>query len=646
MRLEAESRPRPTARWWDDVDRLFAALPPALFRQVKLLEYDLALRYSPSGQFHDVFSGLEQPPILSVATWLFDDLEFPPGASRDQAERHLFTASALLAMRMQAVEGMREPGGFTTDDHMALVQWLSEQAAAELARGIGREMPYWDAYEATIGAEADRLAIRSAGDGDVGSFDDPQRLLRSPFFAPLRLVALAALAAAGSLDRGTRVAEMLGLMADGYQVVLELASLRRDAELGRVSYPMAVIAQAAHLALRPPPKPEVVLGAMVATGSFDRIIESALDRLSKARALAIELRLPTFAAFLADVEAQFGGPASGPGRPGVAFGQSTPPLSQALHMAEGYLLADPEFRESWETHREGMFGEPEVSSRFPAGLILEILCERGVDVRSSIDEFLQFTVANGFRYYDHPRSGVDADTIGLVLRLRAHATPNADRDRAVTGVLECLDRNIREVERVPVWITGCEGASDSESADIALGEGCATVAANLLLGLLVANAGHEAATIGLRSLLDRIGSVGLGANVNYPPLYALGAFFRLLKLLEGHDLAAAGARVELARGALTDELHRAVSTKPVTAQDAALLILASHDAGRRDLIAPEWSVQVLKRQRFDGSWIGEPFAAAPNRGRSVSWYSSTLLTTALCYDALTREVNQQAAETD
>jgi hypothetical protein len=42
----------------------------------------------------------------------------------------------------------------------------------------------------------------------------------------------------------------------------------------------------------------------------------------------------------------------------------------------------------------------------------------------------------------------------------------------------------------------------------------------------------------------------------------------------------------------------------------------------------------LRSQRFDGSWLGEPFAAAPNRGGAVSWYSSTTLTTALCLDAL------------
>jgi hypothetical protein len=74
----------------------------------------------------------------------------------------------------------------------------------------------------------------------------------------------------------------------------------------------------------------------------------------------------------------------------------------------------------------------------------------------------------------------------------------------------------------------------------------------------------------------------------------------------------------------------------VTAQDAALLTWACLEAGERGLVDPAWIGTVLKGQRFDGSWSAEPFAAAPNRGGSVTWYSSTTLTGALCYNALTR----------
>ena len=652
MELEADSKL--TSRRWHDVDRLFAGLPPALFRQVKLLEYDLALRYSPAGQFHDIFSSPDHPPVLSVARWLLRDLEIPPGATRDETESRLFVASVLMAARVQTVEGLRDPGGFTTDDRIALVQWLSDRASAEIARVVPGDSSFWDEFEAVAGEDATRVAADP--DFAAATSDDPEAHLVSPFSAPLRMVALAALAAVDRLDVAPRVADMLGQIADAYQVIADLAALQRDLQRGRTSYPIAFIARSARVPLRPAPRPEVILGAMVATGSVRPIVESALGRLRMARGIAIELRLSTFAAFVSNAEADFearlaswtvGSFASGLARPAPAVRPSTPTLSQALGMAEGFLLADPTFRESWEMHREGMLGQPEVASRFPAGLILEILCRRGLDVRRLIDEFLNFTVVNGFRYYDHPRSGVDSDTIGVFLRLRPLATGTREYDRAASAVLECLERNVHEAGAIPVWLSGCAGAQGSESAVIALGEGCGTVAAHLLLGLVAAPVEHErTVALGAQSLLDRIGSVGVAANVNYPPLYALGVFFRLLRLLDAPDVPVALEGVGHAREALARELERAVSTSRMAAQDAALLILACHEANREDLIDPAWPVHVLKRQRFDGSWIGEPFAAAPNRGRSVSWYSSTLLTTALCYDALARGAKGQPPATD
>src|SRR5215210_4992833 len=83
-------------------------------------------------------------------------------------------------------------------------------------------------------------------------------------------------------------------------------------------------------------------------------------------------------------------------------------------------------------------------------------------------------------------------------------------------------------------------------------------------------------------------------------------------------------------------LDDATTRPPRTAQEAALLTIASLDLVGLDRVDPRWSTLILKRQRFDGGWDGEPFAAAPNRGASVTWYASATLTTALCYDALVR----------
>ena len=253
MQLEAD--PRLSSRWWDDVDRLFAALPPSLFRQIKLLEYDLALRYSRTGQFHDIFSSPDQPPVLSIAPWLLSDLEIPSSATRDEAEKRLFVASVLMVTRVQTIEGLHDPGGFTTADRIALVQWLSERAAAEIARVVPRDSSYWDAYEAIAGEDANRLAASANPDFVAGAGDDPEAHLASPFSAPLRLVALAALAVVGRPEVGPRVAEMLDHMAQAYQVMAGLASLQRDLELGRLSYPIAFIARTARIPVRPAPRP-------------------------------------------------------------------------------------------------------------------------------------------------------------------------------------------------------------------------------------------------------------------------------------------------------------------------------------------------------------------------------------------------------
>ena len=87
---------------------------------------------------------------------------------------------------------------------------------------------------------------------------------------------------------------------------------------------------------------------------------------------------------------------------------------------------------------------------------------------------------------------------------------------------------------------------------------------------------------------------------------------------------------------MASELDRARRRGPATAQDAALLSVACLEAGQAQRIDPGWTMRILKGQGFDGGWAAEPFAAAPNRGNAVTWYASTTLTTALCYDALQR----------
>jgi hypothetical protein len=591
-------------RHWTAVERVLRDLPPDLSRQAKLLEYDLALRYSDTGQFKDIFLGADQFPILSIGTWLLTDVSPEASAQRDDVERRLFVAAVLLAARTHVADAIDDPDSFSDETHIGLVEAFDRQAATALALDF---------------------PLGTGGHESGGRFGPAATG-----------VARAALASVGREDLAPAVARMLEPLAAAFQIRDDVASMHRDLQRGRLTHPIEVVARAAGIELEPWPDPNVILGAMVVTDSLPAILETALTRVLESRGVAEELRLQTFIEYLTDVEARFDerlGSVSGQGHrseSGPLVYLSEPTLPKALGMAEGALLADTTFRESWELHREGMFGAPEVASRFPAGLILEILGLHGHQLSREVDAFLSFTDSNGLRYYDHPWSDVDTDTIGVYLRLLSYADDAPRQTDALITVLDCLEREVRATSTVPVWLKNCVAPDPRRPPVMALGEGCGVVAAHLLLGLITDGRLPEVVEIGTRHLLGRIGQVGLAASVNYPPLYALAIFLRLIARLPG------GGETAEAGSILRSELETRRQAAVTPAQDAALLVTACFEADTPDLIDPGWITAILKRQRFDGSWVGESFAAAPNRGRYVTWYSSSLLTTAFCYDALMR----------
>jgi hypothetical protein len=512
------------------------------------------------------------------------------------------------------------------------------------------DQPFWrtqerislDDLEAGLAERAERAGPASEG--------DPAVFLRGRWSAPGKVVASAVTAVAGRDDLDAPLHSMLDDLGAALQIEADLATMHEDLLVGRITYPIAHVAHAAGMAMDPMPRPERVLGALVLSRSLPAILETAAERITSARSIASGLRLESFAGFLDEVRSRLDdrlqevsprvdGARARPTRtPTVPLVRIAKPLvPHAIAMARAFLSADPSLRESWETHREGMLGADEVASRFPAGLILAWLCEDGFDLAGPVDEFLAFAVANRFRYYDHPWSGVDADTIGVSLRLLRHAADLEPYRSAVDAVLGCLDRQVAREGAIAVWITECDPPNDAPPDAVALGEGCATVAAHLLIGLLDHGTALHRATLDVGSveLLERIRSLGLAANVNYPPGYAIGVFLRLVAGLLRSDLApGVDEAIRAVRPVLDAELATVLHLVPATAQEAALLTLACREAGSLDRLDERWLATIVKGQRSDGGWPGEPFAAAPNRGGWVSWYSSSALTTALCHAAL------------
>ena len=619
-------------RHWGQLERLVNRLPSAFVEPFRLLQFDLALRYSASGRFRDIFLGTEWVPIPWIAGWLCVD----SGAEQTEEELdRLFVVSVLMAARVELVTGLQDEGSFAAADQLSLALYLSERVAAEVTELTGG--PHWLDHHSGRASDhptpAEGTTSMSAG---------------SPWAQPMRLLAAACSAVRRLTLPPDRLDEMIDLIAGGFALRDQLATLHADLLRGHVTFPIELIARNAGLSLQPWPPAEVLLGAMVLTGSAPAVLQESHRRLCLARAVADELALPTVASFLdgvaADVSGQLArlaGTAAGPARQAKTparqpplIRRAVPAVTAAIGMARGFLLADPSFREACEVHREGMFGQGEVVSRFPVGLILEILAAHGHPFETPIADFLDSVIGNGFRYYDHPLSDVDTDTVGVFLRLLRHTGEPRPRLAAAGAVLARLEQQVEQLEAVPVWLP------DPDRPDglpvLNLGEDCGTVAAHLLLGLCALDDGahQRPLRVGTTNLLDRIRTVGLAANVNYPRPFALAAYLRLIDRVR--DRAGLAEPAAAADAVLRPELERLAAPPVRSAQQAALLTRACLDAGRTELLRPGWRKTMLEQQRFDGSWAGEGFAAAPNRGAAVTWYASTTMTTALVFDALAR----------
>jgi hypothetical protein len=531
---------------------------------------------------------------LSVGNWLLYDL------AQRSSEPRLFVVAFLAAVRERALEV----------DLEQIAEWSARQSTTELNRLLS--IP------------------EDAAGSSAGWATTPDQGLEARWSGGALTAAMAAAQLAGlDEDAKARVATMLGELAMAFHIWEDLQSIPQDVMDGRRTVAVELAMSAAGQEATAVLDPYLVLGAMVTTDAVAVIDQAARSRLATARDLAEHLSLPSLVAFTDAAQAAREDLGSSQRGRETLRHRVQPTLVDARRMAESFLLADLTFRESWESHREGMLGADLVASRFPAALILEILCRHGHELARVVDEFIEHGEANGFRYYDHPNADPDSDTVGAVLRLLPFSSAPSRRSVALTHILDCVDRLAVESGQMPVWLTACAEANPERPSTLPLGERCGTVVAHLLLGLmsLGEEAAERAATAqhATRALFDRIVDVGLGANVNYPPRYALLSYLRLLD--------ASGVE-HPARDSLHAELERRSALPAASAQDAALALLGTRAARRPDLVDERWIDTILDAQRFDGSWGGEPFAVAPNRGRRATSYSSTTLTTALCYDAL------------
>ncbi len=630
---------------WVEIQQFFDCLPPGLARQGRLLRNDLAFHYSDTARLEDILLRPGDYPSLSLLSALLDDYGFQQGRLRRKINKHLLAASFYTFATLYTQAAILDEGSFFDNDYLHLAQTLSQQADRELAGLLPAKSPFWELHRSAWADYAEAaLFERSLAVGGTALLGTSEALQGKDRLAPYRLTPVAVAYLARREHHLPQLLSLLDHLHAAVVILQGLAHLEVDMPRGRFTAPYLMFMAELGVPVTKPPNPQAVRLAMALIGAVPRILQEGRRQLAAGLALAEELQLPSLAACLRQQEkiAQRMEESSSPGRlasPPLAFAPVKTSLAQAVEMAEGYLLADLTFRESWEVHRRGLAGAGLVTARFPAGLLLEVLCSQGHDLAQQVDEFFQYQQAHAFSYYDHPALPyVDTDSLGVLLRLVKYSRNPPAQQQALEIPLGWMRLSIQADGRIPVWIKHPpESARQANPPPNLLGEGCGSIEASLLSGLLEPNWQQDRGIIqaSVAGLFERFSRQGPAISVNYPPGYCLWRIVQLLGALQRRRLELGlSARVNQVAQSLPEHLYRAAGQYQLSPQQAAFLALASAGPSRQDRFKRRWLTLLLKSQRPDGSWPAEPLFFVPNRGELTVWHSSDLLTTAYCYLAL------------
>lgn len=624
------------ARYWPQIIEFLGRLPVPLFEQARLVQHNLGTALSDTGQFCDILKREHDHPLLYLPFWLLDAGPAPAHTVRHGLERHLPPALVYALTVVYIQQAMREAGSTIDHSFSYLAHRLSQQADWHLSCLFPATDPFWT-HHRRFWNEYSAAALADTA--------DPVRLL-----APAKIAVTAAALLCRQADELPRLWQLTDRLNFVHQILYDFASLRQNLFDGRPSYPITKIRQTLGLPADAPLSPERALGALVLTGAAQMIQQECDAAVQSGQNLAATLELPLFQAHfsaladwlprvftLFEVQKQKTSPGRRPSPRANFFRPAVDPIPAAITMAERFLLADPELRESWEVQRRGAFGVAEMTARaFPSGLIVEILCRHGHELPARVENIFAELQATGGRYFDFEEMPPDSDDLGLLLRLHRYAArPDAPRALLQKG-LSRLARAVETTGQIPVWLPEPDTAVDS----LALwGKQCVAVEANVLLGLLdFAPAAYEAIIVqAVESLTQRWPARGWGALGHYTPTYWLWIGFELVHRLRQAPFEArlAPARVNL-QTSLGEYFRRAHQPARLSPQTAALLSLAARTPGnpQKELFDPRWLTLLIKSQRYDGSWAGEPLYSTPTRGEQAAWYSSRSVTTAICYHAL------------
>jgi len=614
---------------------------------------DLQLQSAPSGELRDF---LASGPYrgLDLASCLLEDLRVPEEAERKALERDLYLSAACFAAGIFLNEQVLWDETGRSCEHGLLSAGLLHGGLRALAKAVPGDdalalsQRCWNEHAAAMSSHQ-RDRVRKAA---PFTESDCERVGHR--WSPLKAPVLAAAMYSGRGDLAPQLDLALDQAATLFQISRDLFNVNRDLARGHFTFPIVQAMTAAGMdAAHPPPAMGIMLALMV-TRAMPDLARKYLAQCAQLQGTLERLGLPALGAMLQPLAEPFqelsdlyesrkaGTPRPAvPSRVGAMVLRNEPQLQQALQMARGFLLADPELRECWETHRWGLFNTPLLNGRvFPSGMVLELLSEAGVDCSASLGPLFDRYVENRYHYFEEACAlPPDTDTVGLMLRLTKHGVPEerAARRKLLELPLSWLKRNVREDGNLPVFLL--HGIDDGEALPYPrfMPEGCQAVVAGCLLGLLTADAHRFQDMIQLAAgrLCEAFSTRGMAAVGYYDAPYTGWIMLTLANRLGGDPAGAPLAEpLSRLRAGAVAVLEDHACGGSTTHQDAAMYLLAAQHAPELAPRAARWAEGILRRQRYDGSWDACPGYLLPNRGNVAGWYGSRTFTSAFCHNAL------------
>lgn len=620
----------------------------------------------PCHEFRQLLSANEHYPVPELHFWLIDDYAAGREKISGQFEKNIFLAAMFYSARILFDNFVNDRFADINDKHAAFGSFLKQ--SGDLC--VISSFPSTHKIKKIIKKNwKEYFGARAAINNHTGKLRPFSKSCRRKISQIWSLAKIPVIAAALKTGQGKSIPALIKLLDNIHFLVqtrLDIINIQRDISRHYYSYPVMRIITDSGMSIQQTPDYNAILGGAVLHGSIRAIAAECVEAAEKTQKTAASLGLKNFDCYINSLKKIFNGilglfvikkkrakarekriEAETAKNKAVFALDYTDELTRSINLVKSYLLSDDSFRECMEIHTWGLLGAPVLTGRiFPLGIVLENLCAGGLNMAHLADELLENYAKNDFHYYNEPCPlPPDIDMLGLMLRLRDYSSVKTKQANVINTPLRWLRGNISKSGDTPVWIRkNIDTIAPREYLAAITGKNCSASSAGLLLGLIKCN------PPGFLPLIKKIAAYqlkefikyGPAKSAYYKPLYFYWLISEILSnsMLTDSQLAPKWL-IAKASETLAGLIKKEKKEINNTAQDAAFLTLTCLNGGFEQLFDPAWITQIVRSQRFDGSWNAENTYCFLTQDYISGWYSSRLVTTSYCYRALSAYTAQK-----